>query len=267
MWRPGAPLENTLFAILDPYGRPLTRGARSPDFIYSDAHAMASGLREVAMRYPGRGNPQGLPTIANVRLGLDVAAADKKPLTIIVADSESDRRYMEAVLAPLAWSNDLIGKMSFTAGSRNDLRNVHGAGLSRGYIFVLPDTFGTTGTVVAQLPAQATATDLKNALQMTINRYQPEYLDHRDHVRMGRQQGLHWDSATPVTDPHALRAEQSKGRGFGGPPGNQGDFGPPGNQGGFGPPHGRGDFGPPQNRGDFGPHGDQRQFGPPPGQW
>jgi hypothetical protein len=85
-WRPGAALENTLFVILDPYGRPLTRGSREPSWQYRDAHEMALGLDDIAKRYSGRGENQNLPVVATVRLGLNVAAADKLPLAIVVSD-------------------------------------------------------------------------------------------------------------------------------------------------------------------------------------
>ncbi len=210
LWRPGAPLENTLFAILDPSGRPLTRGVRSPGSLYNDAHALAAALNDVSSHYSGRANPRALPVIATVRLGLNVAACDRRPLTVVVADSEQDRRTLEATLAPLAWSPDLIGKMCYASGGRNDLRGISGANLSRGFLFVAPNEFGTTGSIIAQLPPTASAAEMKNALQLAVDRYRPSYMDHHDHVRKGREQGIHWDTAIPVTDQQALRAEQGR---------------------------------------------------------
>ncbi len=210
MWRQGAPLENTLFAILDSSGRPLTRGVRSPGFFYSDARALAGALNDVASHYSGRTNPKGLPVIATVRLGLNVAACDKRPLTIVLADSEQDRRALEANLAPMAWSTQLVGKVCYASGGRNDLRGISGSNLARGYLFVAPNEFGTTGAIIAQLQPNASAAELKNALQFAVDSYRPSYTDHHDHVRMGRQQGIHWDTAIPITDQQALRAEQGR---------------------------------------------------------
>jgi len=208
LWRPGAPLENTLFAILDPYGRPLTRGTRSPGWLFRDPADMAAGLADVARHYQSTGNPQSLPAIATVRLGMNVAACDKLPLAIVVGDTEKERQAMERTLAPVAWSDGLIGKLTYTAGTRTDLNDIQGPRPSRGYLFVSPNEFGTAGTVIAQLNATATPAELKAAMQMTIDRHHPLSLDHREHIQWGREQGISWTTAIPITDPHELQAQQ-----------------------------------------------------------
>ena len=173
LWRPGAPLENTLFAILDPYGRPLTRGSRSPDWFFSDAQDMARGMDYVAKNYHAAGNPQELPIVETVRLGMNVAACDKLPLAIVVADNVRQRRTLDRALAPVAWSNEFIGKMTYTAGTYRDLSSIQGASMVKGYVFVSPNEFGTQAQVIAQLGPDASAADLKAAMQATINRHHP----------------------------------------------------------------------------------------------
>jgi len=223
-WRPGAELENTLFVILTPDLRPLTRGARSPDWMFGNAQNMAAGLNNVAMQYRSGANPHSLPTVQTVRLGLNVAACDKRPLAVVVADSEEDRQTLEKRLAPVAWSGDFIGKIIYTSGTRNELTGIYGANLARGYLFIAPNEFGTTGAVVAQLDPRASTTDLASALKVAIDRYRPQEMDHREHIRQGRQQGIQWTTAIPVTDPHSPEAAQNGGRfgggggRFGGPP-------------------------------------------------
>ena len=293
-WRPGAELENTLFIILDPYGRPLTRGAREPSWLWRDSHEMAQGLDEIARKYSGHGENQALPAVATVRLGLNVAAADKLPLTIVVSDNSQDRKALENRLAPLAWRNDLMGEMTYTAGTRSEMRNIRGGSLPRGYAFVSPDEFGTTGTVIAQLGPNAEPAELERALKWTIQQHHPSNIDHDEHVALGHQQGISWDSAIPVTDPHqppggaggrsggSGRGQHGfggpsspPGGGFGGPPGGQGPggFGGGGQgQGGFGgPPGGQGPGGfggGGQGQGGFGGNGGGQGpggFGGPPG--
>lgn len=216
-WRPGADLENTLFTFLDPYGRQLTRGARSPDFMFRDAHDMASTMEDLARDYRGRDEQKTLPVVNTVRLGLNVAACDKRPLAIVVGDTERDRKIMENNLAPLAWSKEFVGKLIYTDGSKRELNSVYGASLSKGYLFLTPNEFGTEATVVAQLGPNASSLELSSAMKQTINSYRPWQLDHREHIRLGRQQGLQWKTATPVTDRGELRARQMGGPGMGGP--------------------------------------------------
>lgn len=207
-WRPGAALENTLFVLLDPYGRPLTRGSREPSWQYRDAHEMALGLDDIARRYSGRGENQNLPVVATVRLGLNVAAADKLPLAIVVSDRSQERQAMEKKLAPLSWRSELIGKVTYTSATRNELSALSGVSIARGYVFVAPNEFGTSGQVLAQLNADATAADLERALKQIIYQHRPSNTEYREHIRMGMQEGIKWTSAIPVTDPASLRHDQ-----------------------------------------------------------
>lgn len=223
LWRPGAALENTLFAVLDPSGRPLTRGARSPDWMFNSAEGLASALNEVAASYRGRGNPQSLPAVESVRLAMNVSACDKRPLAIVVADSEEQRQTLRSRLAPLAWSGELVGKVIYASGSRSELHTLNGVRVNRGYVFVSPNEFGTRGAVIEQLDDGASTEQLNAALKLTIERHNPLYLDHRDHIRMGHQQGISWTSAIPVSDPMELQARRFHPHGE---PGN--GFPPPG---------------------------------------
>ncbi|MBK8223970.1 MAG: hypothetical protein IPK73_23440 [Candidatus Obscuribacter sp.] len=153
-WRPGADLENTLFTFLDPYGRQLTPGIRSPGFVFNDPREMALSMDELARRYGATSNKrdnQNLPVVASVRLALNVAAADKQPLAVVVSNSSQERRALEKKLAPLAWKQDLIGRLTYASGSLSELRNIAGIGVAKGYVFVLPDEFGTGGQVLGQL--------------------------------------------------------------------------------------------------------------------
>jgi hypothetical protein len=174
----------------------------------------------VAKNYHAVDNPHELPIVNTVRLGMNVAACDKLPLAIVVGENARDRQTLNHTLAPVAWSDDFIGQMTYTAGSWKDLSNIQGASMAKGYVFVSPNEFGTAGQVIAQLGPDASVADLKAAMQTTINRHHPLVLDHREHIRLGREAGIRWTSATPVTDPHQVQADQMEGGmggGMGGP--------------------------------------------------
>lgn len=257
LWRPGAPLENTLFALLDPNGRALTRGTRSPGWIFRDAAAMAQGMNDLARQYPGHGVLHGLPVVDTVRLGLNVAACDKLPLAIVVGEGR-ELIALEDKLAQLSWRTDLVGALTYTAGSRRDLSSItlvstsssigdaaissvsssarssmrssisnsissslassENTFVSSGYLFVVPNQFGTTATVVAQLSANASTSDLERAMRETIARNRPQFVDHHEHIRLGHSQGISWKSALPVTDPATLFHDQMERRRGGLPP-------------------------------------------------
>ena len=79
-------VENTLFTILSPDGkRTLVHPSRSPRHEYEDAGAMAASLKRIAgeheLRKDAGEKTPPLPLVANVRLALDVAACDGRPLT------------------------------------------------------------------------------------------------------------------------------------------------------------------------------------------
>ncbi|MDX1988046.1 MAG: thioredoxin family protein [Candidatus Obscuribacter sp.] len=210
-WRPGADLENTLFTFLDPYGRPLMPGTRSPGFVFQDPRQMALSMDELARRFGARGKTgetQNLPVVASVRLALNVAAADKQPLAVVVSNSSQERRTLEKKLSPLAWKQDLMGRLTYASGSLSELRNIAGISLNKGYVFVLPDEFGTSGQVLGQLTDTASPADLERALKYTLDQHKPSTLSHHEHVQLGHRQGLKWTSAIPVTDPGSLRHEQ-----------------------------------------------------------
>ncbi|HEY9712193.1 MAG TPA: hypothetical protein V6C72_01910 [Chroococcales cyanobacterium] len=216
LWRPGAPLENTVFAILDPNCRPIARGARSPDWMFKDARDMANGLNEVSRHYRGNADPQGLPVVDTVRLGMNVAACDKLPLAIVVSDNPQDRQALANKLAPLAWGIDFIGKLTYTAGSYSELRAISGVRLNRGYLFVAPNEFGSQGVVTAQLDANASPRDLEMAMITAIDRYNPQFLEHQEHIRLGHQMGVSWTTLMPITDPHSPEYGTHGGSGGGG---------------------------------------------------
>lgn len=238
LWRPDAPLENTVFAILDPDGRSIVRGGRSPQMVFRDADDMTTRMNEIARYYGSNGAavPKDLPAVDTVRLAVDVAACDKRPLVIVVGQNDQERKQLAARLAPTAWSEQLVGKLVYTTGSGTDLSIIKNANRSSGYIFVAPGLFGTDGTALMHLSASASSNDLAAASRQTIGMYHPQVLSHHDHVRSGRQNGVQWQSAIPVSDPHDPRsagASQNVGpHGFGHPSGPPSSAGRPG--GGFG---------------------------------
>lgn len=234
LWRPDAPLENTVFAILDPDGRSIVRGGRSPQMVFRDADDMATRMNEISRYYGSNGAtvPKELPSVDTVRLAIDVAACDKRPLVIVVGQNEQERKQLASRLAPAAWSNQLIGKFVYTTGGNGDLASIKNAKSASGYVFAAPGLFGTEATVLTQLGSNASPKELASASTAVLKMFHPQELSHHEHVRAGRQNGIEWKTAIPVTDPHSLQAQQRDARGGpapgGGPPGGGPSGGPPG---------------------------------------
>src|SRR5690242_998666 len=109
-------LENTVFAVLAPDGRtPLARASRSARGTFGAAGRMAEELNRIARAYPARGRDgtPGLPTVANVRLAVNVAAGDGQPLVLAYARDEAARKALEGRLAPLAWGEQFRGRFVY----------------------------------------------------------------------------------------------------------------------------------------------------------
>src|SRR5579883_2286070 len=113
LWRPGVPLENTVFAILDPNGRPILRGGRGPSMMFRDSADLAKSMNEIAQYYHSgnKATAESLPVVDSVRLALDVAACEHRPLVVVVGQTADERQKAADNLAPVAWSESLMGKL------------------------------------------------------------------------------------------------------------------------------------------------------------
>jgi hypothetical protein len=205
-------LENSSFAILDPDGKKkLTTSGRSPRRQYADANALAEDLTRLAKPFAAKVQPSALPSVANVRLAIDIAAADNLPLVILVGEGATREALLDKV-APLAWGKDFVGRFTYVlADSDKDLVRVTGAKPKAGLIVVEPDQFGLAGKVLAQAGTEATPDELRAALRKGIATFARKPVADRSHIRQGREANVFWKTPIPVTDPEEARA-RSKGR-------------------------------------------------------
>ncbi|MBX9685483.1 MAG: hypothetical protein K2X27_02200 [Candidatus Obscuribacterales bacterium] len=207
LWRRDAPLENTVFAILDSNGRAILRGGRSPSMLFRDSSELARTMNEISAYYHAdKGTPESLPLVASVKLAVDVAACDHLPLAVVLGRTPEERQKLISALAPLAWSNELIGKLIYASGDGHDLKQIKGVQISSGYLFIAPNLFGTEGNTIAQLSSSASRSELERSARQVVQSYRPLILNHHDHVRAGHEEGIEWQTAIPVTDPHSLEA-------------------------------------------------------------
>jgi hypothetical protein len=200
-------LENTTFALLSPDGlRRLCRTGRSPSFAFSTPAEMATEMRTITESYRPRDRVGAknnvLPSLKNVRLGLNVASCDGQLLVVTYGATKKSLSRLESKLGKLAWAKPHIGRFAYASSRRaEELAKVEGFKSAEGYVIVAPGTFGVDGRVVAQLPAKASAEELATALEKSYARHSAEPKSTRDHISKGRRSGVHWDTEIPVTDP------------------------------------------------------------------
>lgn len=178
-------LENTVFALLGPDGKTLLAPpGRSPRFDFGTASYLAEAMDWYVEPYLTRNwGERPLPTVKSYRLALNVASCDRLPL--IVYGSE-----WEDKLKGLAWKETLMGQAIFVR--RADVK---------GAKVVKPDKFGTTGETVEKLSPDVDARSLARLLK----KHRLAAKNTRSHIEEGRRKGVNWQTAIPVTDPHARR--------------------------------------------------------------
>jgi hypothetical protein len=204
-------VENTTVVLLSSDGeRRLSRAARGPREVFGDAANMAAAMDRTARENPGRESPADeaeLPGIASVRLAVDVAACDNRPLAVIYARGTEERRALELRLAPLAWSDEFRGRFIWAATDKSDdVSTIDGA--KPGVLVVQPDRFGQKATVLKRVGLDPAHAELIQLLRDGLAKHKTSEKSFRDHVRAGHQQGVFWETALPVTDPMERNARE-----------------------------------------------------------
>jgi hypothetical protein len=206
-------LENTTFAILSPDGsEQLVRSGRSPDFAFGrdagTAEEMASTMQSIADEYgtKPKHQPRQIPKLADVRLALNVAACDKRPLVVAFSSDKEKLRELETKLASLAWSASRVGKFVYASTTdRRELEFVKGIEIKSGVIAIQPGKFGLSGIVLAQSYGSADGQDDVRALAKTLDEaergFRGWYSETRKHISEGQRKGIEWETLLPVTDP------------------------------------------------------------------
>jgi hypothetical protein len=197
-------LENTVFAMLSPDARRyLTRAGRSPQWAFSDAADMAASMRRFAAEYKPADTSatRALPAMKDFRLALNVAACDNMPVIVAVSDDPPERRALKAKLAELAWSPALLGKAAYAPPSTTAQARAANMPLKAGIYVIEPDTFGQTGRVLARFDSGADVSALRTGIESALSKFTPARKEARSHIADGNRKGVHWKTATPVTDP------------------------------------------------------------------
>lgn len=215
----GGNLENTIFALLTPDGKTsIVRSGRSPSWAFGGLRGrgihvqpqepidkMAATMEAIAVAYPGKGKAAKgappLPYLADLRLALNVTAADRQPLVVVYSKEKTQRVKMEQELSKIAWSDQFIGEAQYVAAQdAAEFKAVKGLKVQSGFIVIQPGTFGLTGEVISAIDADTKAAKLKDGLAKALGKHKPSQLTYNQHRQAGAQAGARWVSKTPNTD-------------------------------------------------------------------
>jgi hypothetical protein len=207
-------LENTVFTILSPDARrQLARASRSARQTFGDAARMAATMNRIAGEQGAKDLADGrlpeLPAVANVRLAIDVAACDSRPLVVLFAPDDGVRRRLDEDVCRLAWSGAFLGRFIYVrAAATKDLAPVEGGRAEPGLLVVQPDRFGLKGTVLRQAGADVAPEALAKCLREGAALHRPTEESFREHVLAGHELGVFWETLLPVTDPMEQQARE-----------------------------------------------------------
>jgi hypothetical protein len=217
VFAPGGVLQNTVFALMSPDGRTsLVRAGRSPAWAFGGQVGrgihqqppevigkMAQTMEAIALAYPGKDKPVGrvpLPYLADIKLALNVAAADRLPLVAVFGNA-AQRKQMEQQLEPMAWADEFLGRALYVPVTQlGEFKAITGLKTQAGYVVIQPDIFGLKGKVIQEISLLSTAAQLKQSLYKAVGRHQPSTLTYEQHRSQGAAAGQRWESKTPNTD-------------------------------------------------------------------
>ncbi len=198
-------LHNTSFGILSSDGEEkLSPSGRSPSMVYESAQEFESALREIAreQKTDGKKPIAHLPELPGLRIALDVAAADLRPLVVVYSDDEAERTRLCERLERLAWSEAFVGRLRYVIlDDEQDLEGFESVGLEPGVSVVQAEAFGRSGAILAHAALRATARSLAEALSTGQKAFDAKAKNVRAHLREGKREGIEWESALPVSDP------------------------------------------------------------------
>lgn len=229
-------LENTTFVLLASDGkRRLSRAGREPQMVFGDADTFANELRAIAAEHQGvEAKSLALPLLADMRIGLNVAACDSRALLVVHAKDDAALTALQTRLASSLWAANIPALVRCVAVvlGKDATQDAALAAMvplpaTEGLSLVAPDPYGRKGAVLKTIAAATKDAEVVSALREALADYQPKPKDANAHIRDGDRAGIHWQTAIPVTDPGGRRGEGPPGAGGPGGRGGRGRGAPP----------------------------------------
>jgi len=199
---------NTVFALLTPDGEAATRAGRSPSHAFRTEEGdtvarLVREMEELHERHPGRDDgPRALPTVADLRLALNVAACELQPVLALVAEDDEALDALEHRIADELWKEALAGRFTLVSLTAEELAAHPGlppACMEPRLLVLTADAYGLEARREAALEGRE-LDDLEGPLSKLLDELEPRVKDSRAHVRSGKRAGIEWETALPVTD-------------------------------------------------------------------
>ena len=203
---------NTAFCIFDPQGKKrLSRTGRSPSSAMAARRrsrgtdeSIVSQMNQIAAKYSAKGKSEDtiLQEFHSFRQALNVASADQRLLILVNAD-DTERGEIEAQLKPVFADKEIVGKFHLHIANEKSDKNwskaIKGDKSQPGIVVIHAGKFGLDGTTLTQLPATATAEDIKTAMLNSNKKFAKleDRKSYGSHVQQGRRQNIYFENEIP----------------------------------------------------------------------
>lgn len=194
--------QNTAFIVYAPDGKTaLTRAGRGPHHAFGKD--TEKGMADIAKKYKPKATTKNavLTDFHSFKQSLNVAAADQRLLVYTVASQNQLSSTLSKVKAVF---NDpaISGRFFYDTVSKGDEKwasKLKGVTKKTGVFIIRSGKYGTDGTVMKELPLNATKEQIKKAL-ITAN---AEYAKtekrkvYNEHVSAGKKEGVNFENTMP----------------------------------------------------------------------
>lgn len=188
---PGQSLGHGLFCLLDARGQKLCEAAPTPAALFGSAAQLAQEMQTRAPT-PSQTELVGIPAVANLRLALNVAAADRMRLVVLFKDSAITKH-----LSKCAWTQPFIGRFHFVVCDKQELEKWDVNPDQADMIILDHSEFGLRAKELARLSSDAKLHVAEAMLKM-YRSLPPSNSDYWGQIRKGQSQGLTWKTALPM---------------------------------------------------------------------
>lgn len=199
-------MENTAFCLLAPDGKTRLSGSgRSPEQVLERRGGgdVKETMRGVAAKYAVKKDSSGavVQDFHSFKQSLNVASADQRLLVFVVA-SEADRGAVRDRLGAVANDADVVGRFHFDfadAGDKDWAAKLAGDKERVGIFVVRSGEFGMDGEVIAKLPLDAKASEVKMVLLDSNKKFAgvEKRKVYSEHVKKGRRAGVKFENEMP----------------------------------------------------------------------
>jgi len=214
--------QNSAFCLLSPDGTEwLSKSGRGPNQVFGTAGNLISSMDKIVQRYAPKASSSEavVQDFHSLRQAINVASADQRVL-VLVAGSEEATKPLRDSLRKTAWHEDHVGRFhwDFESDAAVVEELVSKNQDKQGIFLLRGDKFGLAAEVMAELPLDATASELSEALKTTNKEYAAttEKKVYSSHVAEGRKEGIHFEGAVPYGEDRDGDGVIDKTRGKGG---------------------------------------------------